>query len=224
MKVLFATVLLGMTLTASATTKESRTNLYAQEEEATSKVSPVSVGDVLCEDGTTVPAKQWAKSGKKAKGVVFHVDESGQHGWAIALRDKGNHIWGEEGDIEGIPNSNENEALADFNGKGNTQAILAQGGSYPAVQAIETNEGWYLPSAGQLRVLTRSLPKVNKTIKRLIRKNVPAMEYVKGAYWSSSETPDGRAWYVIDTGALSNFFRTGYEKTQLYYVRAAIDF
>lgn len=222
-RVLFPTVLLGLSLAAAATTNAICANLYVPEE-AASQALPVSIGDVLCDDGTTVPAKQWAKSGKTAAGVVFYVDETKRHGWALALRDKGNQRWGEEGDIDGIPNSNENEALADYNGKGNTAAILATGGSYPSVQSIETSAGWYLPSAGQLRVLTQNLPKVNQTLKRLIRKDVPAMLFAKGAYWSSSETPDGRAWYVVDTGSLSNFFRTGYEKTQLYYVRAVIDF
>lgn len=125
---------------------EVKAKVALSGDEAESVEVPVQLGDVLCADGSIEPAKKWAKSKKEPKGVVFYVDETGQHGWALVLRDKGNHTWGEEVDIEAIPNTN--EALADFNGKGNTEAILAMGGSYPAVQAIETAEGWYLPSAG----------------------------------------------------------------------------
>lgn len=221
LKGLFLMVSLVCAFSAQA---EVKAEVVLPGDEAESVEVPVQIGDVLCADGSIEPAKQWAKSKKEPKGVVFYVDETGQHGWALALRDKGNLTWGDEVDIEAIPNTNENDALADFNGKGNTEAILAMGGSYPAVQAIETAEGWYLPSAGQLCILTQHMKKVQQTLKRLIGKKVPAMLYAKGAYWSSSETLDGRAWYVVDTGSLSNFFRTGYEKGQLYYVRAVTDF
>lgn len=135
-------------MTVVATARANEAAVYSQEEETATPVVPVSVGDVLCTGGTTVPAKRLSKSGKTACGVVFHVDESGQHGWALALRSEGVQAWGEEVDIEAIPNTNENEALADFNGKGNTAAILAMEGSFPAVQKIDTDAGWYLPSAG----------------------------------------------------------------------------
>lgn len=69
-----------------------------------------------------------------------------------------------------------------------------------------------------------NVSKVNRTLKRLMRNDIPAVHFEPGPYWSSSETTDGRAWYVVDTGSLSNYFRSGYEKKQRYHVRAVIDF
>ena len=34
----------------------------------------VSIGDILCTDGSTVKPEQFASSGKTAEGIVFFVD------------------------------------------------------------------------------------------------------------------------------------------------------
>ena len=49
----------------------------------------VHVGDIYCTDNTTVSPENFATSGKTALGVVFFVDNSQQHGWALALNDAG---------------------------------------------------------------------------------------------------------------------------------------
>lgn len=216
--------LFALALCALHATAHSNLLATVPATDAEEEVVLVKVGDVLCLDGTVEPAKKWAKSKKAPKGVVFFVDSTGQHGWALALRDNGNLTWGTTVDIAAIPNLNANEALADFNGKQNTQAILAAEGDFPAVAVLETAQGWYLPSAGQLRKLTDNLSRVDRTLDRLISNGVQATKFAKGAYWSSSETTDARAWYVVHTGALSNFFGTGYEKHRQYYVRGVIDF
>ena len=52
------------------------------------------VGDILCTDGTIVKASNWP-CGKTAKGVVFYVDPSGRHGWAVSKVSQNDNIrWG----------------------------------------------------------------------------------------------------------------------------------
>ena len=47
----------------------------------------VAIGDILCTDGSTVKPSEYASSGKTAMGVVFYVDNTGEHGWAVHLQD-----------------------------------------------------------------------------------------------------------------------------------------
>lgn len=73
----------------------------------------------------------------------------------MALRDRGEHAWGDRVDIEAIPNTSENDTLADRNAKGNAVAIVDTGGIFPAVRAIKTDAGWSLHVFGLLRGLAR---------------------------------------------------------------------
>ena len=91
------------------------------------KKAPVSVGDILCTDDTTVPCSEWPVEGKTAKGVVFYVDDSSYHGWAVHLKDQGSFVW-ETGEslrlVPGLSECNsEKLALADMNGYNNTRII-----------------------------------------------------------------------------------------------------
>ena len=45
----------------------------------------VHIGDILCTDGSTVSLDEYAASGRTAEGIVFYVDKSGEHGWAVNL-------------------------------------------------------------------------------------------------------------------------------------------
>ena len=45
----------------------------------------VSIGDILCTDGSTVKPEQFASSGKTAEGIVFFVDGENRLGWAVSL-------------------------------------------------------------------------------------------------------------------------------------------
>ena len=57
----------------------------------------VSIGDILCTDGSTVRPEQFASSGKTAEGVVFYVDASDSHGWVVSLDDQSSSIkWSSE--------------------------------------------------------------------------------------------------------------------------------
>ena len=53
----------------------------------------VNVGDILCKGDTIVSPADYDTLNATAIGVVFYVDDSGEHGWAVALEDAGSFAW-----------------------------------------------------------------------------------------------------------------------------------
>ncbi|MBP5206076.1 MAG: fibrobacter succinogenes major paralogous domain-containing protein [Bacteroidales bacterium] len=178
--------------------------LYAMVPGAT---PPVAVGDILCTDNTIVKPGDWPVAGKAALGVVFHVDGTGLHGWAVHLNDQSTSItWGGYGtDIPGLSNYNISRgALADTAGYANTLAIRTFGdaSTYPAAWAVDLDNGWYLPAAGQLRALYGELPTLNTSLLTAGGTQFPmsGLWY----YWSSTEYNSISAWNLRCFGILDN--------------------
>ncbi|MDD4395871.1 MAG: hypothetical protein PHQ33_08300 [Bacteroidales bacterium] len=186
-------------------------------------VYTVHIGDVLCTDNTTVAPNDFAGSGKTAQGVVFFVDSTGEHGWAVALTESSTtYRWENQTsytdchDISSLPNlTTRDEALSDYNGYSNTQKIRAAGGSslYPAVYAVDFAAGWFLPAAGQLRILYAMRNEVQNTLTILTNAGVTTGVFNGYYYWSSSEYSQGNAWYVGCHGYNGS---NGYKSTDLY--------
>lgn len=181
----------------------------------------VHPGDILCTDGTTISAANYAASGKKADGVVFYVNSTGKHGWALSLTQSNSTcLWGGHGiDIPTLANNNRDAALADTAGYNNTQKILKYGLAnnltYPAAAATAI-PGWYLPALGQLRQLYATLDVVNASLATI--SGTPLMTGIW--YWSSSECTNTNAWAVGNNGTLF-----GYDyKDGGNYVRAVRSF
>ena len=128
------------------------------------------IGDILCTTGVYVSPAEFDDSGLEAMGVIFYVDETGQHGWAVALEDAGNYSWGNSNMYTGdtpLPNYamyQTRAAIYDLNGEFNTQEVLAYGAtnnySYPAFEALDVANGWYMPAIGQLNYLYGNLVEV----------------------------------------------------------------
>ena len=109
---------------------------------------PVSVGDILCSDGTTIPCSEWPINngkiyGQTAKGVVFYVDDSGYHGWAVHLRNQGDFVWTNSDKqqlVPGlsilVPGLSICNALADMDGFANTKIIRSEATS-PSIQTTK---------------------------------------------------------------------------------------
>ena len=128
----------------------------------------VNIGDILCTDGSIVAPEAYASSGRTAKGIVFYVDETNLHGWAVHLQYQGSLPWStERQDIPGLNNYFRfREAITDFDGYENTRIIRAAGNAawYPAAWAVDFDDGWYLPAAGQIRYLYGYIPEINNSI------------------------------------------------------------
>ena len=166
----------------------------------------VHVGDILCEGNAIVSPANYPSSGATAIGVVFYVDNTGQHGWAVALRNTGYYIWGGRGNDTPLPNySNMRQAVYDLDGYENTRIVRSYGGSssYPGFYAVDFSNGWYIPTIGQLNVLYGNSIEVNKG---LVLVGGARMFSNGVTYWSSTEISAYDVYHIESTGELGHYF------------------
>ena len=181
----------------------------------------VHVGDILCEGNAIVSPANYPSSGATAIGVVFYVDNTGQHGWAIALEDAGSFRWGCMGyDI--LPHyGNRRQALYDLDGYENTRIVRENCTDAPAFYAVDFENGWYVPAFGQLNYLYGNLVEVNASLKVVGGNVFPISSWT---YWSSTETNSYDAWYLSSSGEFANDSYYGYSNNNSRLVRAARNF
>ena len=205
-----------------------------------------AVGDILCSDGSIVHRNDWPAPGKTPIGIVFYVDDSKWHGWAVSLTQTASMKWstvtnvfvnGHQGNANWLLAINRND---EWEGYANTQRILSAGNAttYPAGWAADGfsttypapwSRGWYLPSAAQLNMLFGELPEVNLSLNRVgatpIVDNNPGTDRPGGSVylWSSTEgnTSERAIAVGISDGRIGPFDKTSSDK---YYVRAVITF
>ena len=183
----------------------------------------VNVGDILCEGNKVVNPQDYDSKTGDAIGVVFYVDDSGEHGCAVALQDEGLFTWGGYGEDTDLENySRRGSAADDIDGMNNTKTILELKKSYPAFDAVSYLKGWYLPAAGQWKKLYKNLDEVNPVLEKI---GAPIVREIGITYWSSTEYSDIDAWYVSTIGGLdhtSNGYNDNKNGTRL--VRSIKDF
>lgn len=170
---------------------------------------PVSIGDILCTDSSFVKPDAYENSGKTAMGIVFYVDNTGEHGWAVALNDCGTSFkWGPYSDnTELVDYNTARIAGYDIDGKGNTLTLQNEYGdnfvSFSAAynayhynhlaNAVDgAHHGWYLPAAGQLRFLFAQILSVNHALTTIGGTPFPMNEAFW--YWSNTEYNKRYAW------------------------------
>ena len=211
-----------------------------------------SPGDILCTDGSVVKPSDWP-CGKTAKGVVFYVDATGRHGWAvdknITTNSANQQLAGQTTigwtsttnntyrtyDIPYLTNyQNWRDAIKDFDGYTNTQIIRnysfrssSPNTSYPAVWSVDFENGWYIPAAGQLNILFGELLIVNATLALLGNDGLPIS--TESDMWSSTEFKvEGNNIVRVVKLQLSGNDSTGRiyheDKKTKKTVRAVIDF
>ena len=153
-------------------------------------------GDILCTDNTIEKPENFSASGKTAKGVVFYVDTTGQHGWAVHLQNHRHHDhWITPDEMSQsscfamlTQFHSAREALSDLNGLANTQIIWSIDSSLAF--SGDVNSEWYIPAIGQLRILDEERDVINTSLQ--IAGGVPLFEtttqWVTTAtkYWSST--------------------------------------
>ena len=183
----------------------------------------IKVGDILCAGDTIVSPDDYDTLNYSAIGVVFYVDNSGEHGWVVALDDAGFYSWGGYGDDTDLENySTRGSATDDTDGLNNTKTILELDKVYPAFKAVDNENGWYLPAAGQLWHLYRGLVDVNASLAKV---GTTLVRRIGVTYWSSTEYSDIDAWYLTTIGGLehtSNGYNDNKNGTRI--VRSVRDF
>ena len=137
-----------------------------------------------------------------SQGVIFYLNEDGTEGWMVALHDAALSVpWGLTDEIEGLNhviNTNNDilaSAFADTDGYSNTLSILnhyqstGYTGQY-AAGMVDIENGWYLPAAGQLKMLYTNAIFYEPTLASIGEK------LGLHPYWSSTQENNERAWYV----------------------------
>ena len=165
---------------------------------------PIVPGDILCTDGTIVKPSMWP-CGKTALGVVFYVDESLEHGWAVHLQEHGVGLaWGPSANLSNTNYSTARAAIYDTNGYANTLAMRNSSMDYIA-GAVDFDNGWYIPAMGQLRMLFSEEYAINATM-QLLGGTVlfPSLTTLSALIWSSSELDNNFAWYMDGGGRVNN--------------------
>ena len=186
----------------------------------------VKVGDILCTDGSLVKPADWPCE-KTAQGIVFYVDATGQHGWAVDLGLIPNGSWGPQSqNISGLQNhTNWMDVVSDLDGYTNTQKIISAGNAtqYPAAWAA-FNNGGYLPSAGQLNILFGEYFAVNTSL--VLVEGVPINSQNNNSQdkvylWSSTVYDADKVWNVnVEKGIFQQVPKNYSNRT----VRAVFDF
>ncbi len=189
----------------------------------------VAPGDILCTDGTIVKLSAWPVAGKTPKGIVFYVDNTDSHGWAVSLSSSGSLQWGTTTNAYGPTYSSWRDAIRDFAGSANTQRIKVStsSSSHPAAWNPIFSQGWYLPSIGQLNVLFGELVAVNASLNRVggsqITDSASSTSTNGNNYlWSSTEKSASSAYAleVLD-GQIGGITKSN---STSGVVRAVIDF
>lgn len=166
---------------------------------------PVQVGDIICMDGRIVSCHNFSNATDQALAVVFHVNETGAHGWAVSLQQFSAFAW--ENSFVNAPSvfSSDSlwQALADTLGYANTYAM--QSSMFPAADTVDFADGWYLPALAQLRALFNTSVAVNESLTILGGYGIPiALMGSYGQYWSSTQRNANHAWYVQYDGLVTS--------------------
>lgn len=173
----------------------------------------VIVGDILCTDSSIVRISDWPVPNKTALGIVFFVDSTGEHGWAVNLFNQGIcSSWASypasTRDILTLNNYNSpRNAILDINGLENTFKIIGSGtaADYPAIFSIDISNGWYLPALGQLNILFNRMYIIRESINIVGGEQLYHYNPCKDIYyWSSTETSAGSAWLVHCSGTVKS--------------------
>jgi hypothetical protein len=137
------------------------------------------VGSILLSNGTVVSSEGFKAGDLSAVGVIFYVKRDTI--LVVGTKELGSYAYADSlVTISGVTND-----YTSLCGTENTAAIMASGIASPAVNVVNKYttyfSSWALPSAGELRALSASLPIVNRTMK-LIRGD----DFQSGQYVSSS--------------------------------------
>ncbi len=168
-------------------------------------VASCAVGNILYSDYS---CNSCVVEGKTAIGII--ALEQGSKKVALSLTSNGMYWSNDTVDVVGLNNLTEvSEAVADYNGKENTQFIISQYGTsasanagvycYNYVTSGTSSKQWYLPAAGELYVAIY-------TNKGVVNDNLTSLgkdALNSSNYWSSSESNYAEnAWVVSgDNGA-----------------------
>lgn len=200
-----------LTLSASFSEMSQRDTLTARRARS---------GDVLCDDGSILPVDSFFASGKVPKGVVFHVDETGIHGLAVALTET-SKVFSTASPYLILSTSYFTlaSAVRDSDGEANTLHLKSTDDAYSGLDFASDvtagsycyyfnhrllapdglHHGWFLPSAAELNLLQGSAWEVKQSINRICQTDNTYKNFSSSRYWSSTFRSGSQVWTFSNT-------------------------
>ena len=132
-----------------------------------------------------------------SKGIVFYVNNARTDGWMVALHDLPSQSWGMTSDIPNLQNLDwPIPLLNETDGYTNTGIIrqyhASMGYSQPyGAGSVDYENGWYIPTAGQLQKLCSALSNING---KIIQAGGASLQ--QHPYFSSTEAYYEQVWTV----------------------------
>ncbi len=181
-----------------------------------------TIWKAIAEGGGTTPS--YSVGDFAQGGIVFWVDETGQHGLACAKTDQNGGApirW-----YAGTFGLTQAKGDGPFAGEANTSIIIAalvaigdDGNSYAArvCNELQITEGgktygdWYLPSNEELKLMYDDKSTINTTAG-----NNGGSSFANDYYWSSTDYTTNNAWHLLFSDGSQN----SYEKSNANRVRA----
>lgn len=173
-----------------------------------------TVGNVLLADNTVVSPLGYDKAHDTAVGVIFYAN--GDSVFVVGTEELGQHIYSQElSSISSV--TNDTYTLC---GTENTAAIRASGISCPAVEAVNAFtspvKGWALPSAGELKMLSKNLNTVRASMSAIGGDDFSSEQYLSSSQDGSSSESEEMFYYAV---SLTNGFVTSVSKDVASNVR-----
>lgn len=193
-------------------------SLMSCEEHLTTLDSSKEVGYIVLANNDIVSPQGYDGSRHHAIGVIFHV--SGDTAYAVCARE----CQAAPFSLSGVSVDGISKSTSDMKGFENTVAIITSGKARSeAVDEILAlrDPAWYLPSAGELRALSMSLPAVERSMAA-----IGGDPFANDYYLSSTE--DGSSASSSDMYCYCVSVRNGYTastmKSEPHLVRAFMRF
>ena len=178
----------------------------------------VSVGNILLSDNTLISPYGYDKDCHLAVGVVFYTNKD--TALVVGLRELGEYQYTDSlGAISSVANDDYSKC-----GVENTAAIMAAEDMYsPAVEAVmqysSPVSGWALPSAGELRALSKNLYVVRHAMEVVGGDDFSDGQYISSSQDGSSSESEQMYYYSV---SLRNGFVTSTVKTTPNRVRPVL--
>lgn len=168
----------------------------------------ISVGSLVCADGSIISASEAQGSPSMPVAVVFHVNkdadaQDGGLGYAVWLHEMAPAALA---DSLGV-SQNTSVSITDFEGNANTYSMYVGDVRSPAARQVFSmwshGQSAYIPSVGQMRLLYRSRDVINPIIVKSGGDIIP-LDGSECWYWSSTEVAGQepyKAWlYSLGAG------------------------
>jgi len=155
------------------------------------------------------------------KGVVYYTSPEDGSYWLVALNDvPGTFKWGPNVDIADLNNYNGDGRFMVLHGvhcgyDATSKMREAMTSTQYAAFQVDLDQGWHIPSVGQLSKLFASLPYIESVLT-----NNGGASLSDGYYWTSTEYSNDKAW-AINFGAnlYTEGVLTAQNKSSSFFVR-----